>query len=122
MARPRRGRFRQRTTDLGLHIDVTNVGEALDPLDGASDHPLAPEVAWGYVEDWLASELVWIPLPTSRHSEVLGHLIARYRIAGNLVPDAQLAALAVEHGVAVCSTDTDFARFTELRWINPLAR
>jgi predicted nucleic acid-binding protein len=42
-------------------------------------------------------------------------------ITGNLVPDAHLAALAIEHGVAVASTDTDFARFTEVRWVNPLA-
>lgn len=41
---------------------------------------------------------------------------------GNLVPDAQLAALALEHGLAVASTDTDFARFTEVRWENPLAQ
>jgi predicted nucleic acid-binding protein len=37
-----------------------------------------------------------------------------------LVPDAQLAALAIEHGVPVVSADGDFARFAELRWINPL--
>jgi len=35
--------------------------------------------------------------------------------------DAQLAALAVEHGLTLCSADTDFARFTDLRWANPLS-
>ncbi len=40
---------------------------------------------------------------------------------GNLIPDAQLAALAIEHGLTVISADTDFARFTEIRWENPLA-
>jgi len=38
-----------------------------------------------------------------------------------LVPDAHLAALAIEHGLTLCSTDGDFARFPELRWLNPLA-
>jgi predicted nucleic acid-binding protein len=52
---------------------------------------------------------------------VLGSLIRRYRLAGNLIPDAHLAALAVEHGLQVCSADTDFARFGEIRWHNPLA-
>jgi predicted nucleic acid-binding protein len=41
-------------------------------------------------------------------------------VGGNLIPDAQLAAPAIEHGVPICSTDTDFARFRELRWIEPL--
>jgi predicted nucleic acid-binding protein len=50
-----------------------------------------------------------------------GELVKRYQLRGNLIPDAHLAALAIEHGVAVCSADTDFARFTGLRWINPLA-
>ncbi len=44
----------------------------------------------------------------------------RHDARGNLVPDAQLAALALEHGLTVCSTDTDFARFTEVSWENPL--
>lgn len=41
-------------------------------------------------------------------------------VHGNLVPDAHLAALAIEHGLILCSTDSDFARFPALRWTNPL--
>ena len=62
----------------------------------------------------------WVPGPMERHEEILGSLITRYRITGNLVTDAHLAAIAVEHGLAVCSADTDFARFTEVRRWNPL--
>jgi len=51
---------------------------------------------------------------------VLGRLIEDHQIRGALVTDAQLAALAIDHGVALASTDADFARFRELRWINPL--
>jgi len=47
--------------------------------------------------------------------------MARYELAGNLIPDAMLAALAIEHGLTVCSADTDFARFDEITWVNPLA-
>ncbi|MFW5894031.1 MAG: hypothetical protein ACOCUY_02745 [Verrucomicrobiota bacterium] len=43
-------------------------------------------------------------------------------ISANLVPDAHLAALAVEHGLTLCSADGDFARFPDLRWRNPLAK
>ena len=42
-------------------------------------------------------------------------------VFGDLVPDAHLAALAMEHGLTVCSSDRDFARFPRLRWMNPLA-
>jgi toxin-antitoxin system PIN domain toxin len=87
----------------------------------ASAKPLKPAQAWRFVDAWLGLPTVWIPQPTERHVEVLGSLIARYQIAGNLVPDAHLAAIAVQHGLEVCSADTDFARFTEVRWLNPLA-
>jgi toxin-antitoxin system PIN domain toxin len=83
--------------------------------------PLDPAEAWQRVEEWLANDIVWVPTPTSRHADALGGLIKRYQPRGNLVTDAQLAALAIEHGVEVCSADTDFARFTEIRWHNPLA-
>jgi uncharacterized protein len=62
-----------------------------------------------------------VPSATDRHVEVLGGLVTRYQLRGNGVPDAHLAALAIEHGVLLCSVDTDFARFTEVRWVNPLA-
>lgn len=84
-------------------------------------NPLAPADAWRQVEDWLAAPAAWIPVPGPSHAELFGELIVHYEITGNLVPDAQLAALALEHGLTVCSTDTDFARFTEVGWDNPLA-
>jgi predicted nucleic acid-binding protein len=59
-------------------------------------------------------------MPTPAHAEVLGGLIDRYQLRANLIPDASLAALAIEHGLALYSSDTDFARFDEIRWINPL--
>lgn len=88
----------------------------------ASDQPLTPDEAWSYVEEWLAAEVVWVPEPTSHHADVLGSLLTTYQVRGNLISDAQLAALAVEHGLTVCSADTDFARFKEIRWENPLQR
>ena len=87
----------------------------------ASDHPLNPDAAWAFVERWLAAPTAWVPVPTDRHAAVLGALVRKYRLAGNLIPDAHLAALAIEHGLEICSADTDFARFTEIRWNNPVA-
>jgi uncharacterized protein len=87
----------------------------------AADRPLTPGEAWDQVEMWLSAGPSWIPEPTERHAAVLGDLVRRYQLRANLVADGHLAALAFEHGVTVCSADTDFARFTEVRWLNPLA-
>ena len=86
----------------------------------AAAHPLSPEQAWSYVEASLAAPAAWIPAPTERHAEVLGTLVRTYQLRANLISDARLAALAIEHGLSVCSADTDFARFAEIRWENPI--
>ncbi|MGI8680806.1 MAG: TA system VapC family ribonuclease toxin [Mycobacteriales bacterium] len=86
----------------------------------ASERPLSPPEAWAQVQDWLAADTAWIPQPTDRHAEVLGGLVTSYQLRGNLVSDAQLAAIAIEHGLTLYSADTDFARFREVRWENPL--
>jgi uncharacterized protein len=83
--------------------------------------PLTSADALDIVDAWLAAPVTWIPAATERHAAVFGDLVRRYRLSGNLVPDAHLAAIAIEHGVEVISADTDFARFTEVRWSNPLA-
>lgn len=77
--------------------------------------------AWRQVEAWLDSPVAWIPQPTGAHREVLGTLLVHHGAHANLVPDAHLAALAIEHGLVLCSSDSDFARFPGLRWDNPLS-
>ena len=83
--------------------------------------PLRPAIAWQYVEEWLALDNVWIPEPGPRHATILGSLLGLPQMTSRLVPDAHLAALAIEHGLALCSTDGDFAKFPGLDWRNPLA-
>ena len=87
----------------------------------AVEQPLEVSGAWRQVEEWLDSPSVRVPVPTERHREVLGRLIAATRAQGNLVSDAHVAALAIEHGLTLCSTDSDFARFPGLKWENPLS-
>ena len=70
---------------------------------------------------WLDHDAAWVPGPTERHTRTLGRLLTETRAQGNLVSDAPLAALAIEHGLTLCSTDRDFAAFPGLRWQNPLA-
>jgi len=85
-------------------------------------NPLSAADAWSYVESWLRMEPVWIPPVTERTAVVLGRLLVATNAGANLVPDAQLAAIAIEHGLVVFSADTDFGRFPEVRWENPLAQ
>ncbi len=83
--------------------------------------PMSSAGAWEHVESWLDTPSVWIPQPSFGHREILGRLIRDLDIRANLVPDAALAALCIEHGLTMVSADSDFARFTEIRWVNPVA-
>jgi hypothetical protein len=85
------------------------------------ERPAPIRSAWQQVEEWLDCEAAWIPAPTERHRQVLGRLVTEATVRANLVPDAHLAALAIEHGLVLASTDGDFARFPGLRFENPLA-
>ena len=87
----------------------------------ASARPLTPEQAASFVADWLEPEVSWIPLEGPGHGRILSDLMTRYQLRGNIISVAHLAALAIEHGLEVCSNDSDFARFSEVRWINPVA-
>lgn len=84
--------------------------------------PAVPvSVAWTQVQRWLDVDVVWTPEPTDRHRAVFSTLVPQLGESSKLVSDAHLAALAIEHGLTLCSTDGDFARFRGLEWENPLA-
>jgi toxin-antitoxin system PIN domain toxin len=83
--------------------------------------PLRPEQALDLVDGWLARPCTTVVAPTQRHAVVLRELIATTGTAGNLTTDAHLAALAIEHGATVCSTDADFRRFSGVVVVDPLA-
>ena len=77
--------------------------------------------AWDQVSRWLDHPNVWTPIPGEQHRPLLHALLPHARGRANLIPDAHLAALAIEHGLTLCSADGDFARFPGLSWMNPLA-
>ena len=83
--------------------------------------PLSLAQAVARVQSWLDQPCVRLANPTERHWVVFRKLMVAGQAAGNLVTDAHLAALAIEHGCTLCSTDSDFSRFPGLRWRNPLA-
>lgn len=83
--------------------------------------PVSTAEAWRQVGEWLACESVWTPLPGDTHADIVGRFLKAPWMTSRLVPDAHLAALAIEHGLTLCSSDGDFARFPGLKWENPLA-
>jgi uncharacterized protein len=82
-----------------------------DPLDLAD--------AAGIVRGWLDAPAATVLHPTARHADILSGLLSPTGTAANLVNDAHLAALALEHGGEVVSFDADFARFPGVRWTAP---
>ncbi|MCX7621338.1 MAG: type II toxin-antitoxin system VapC family toxin [Acidimicrobiales bacterium] len=84
------------------------------------EQPLAPSAAIAYLEQWRAHPSVAVPEPTDRHPRILEHLLSATGVGGNLVSDAHIAALAIEHGATLCSVDSDFARFPGLNWLDPI--
>jgi uncharacterized protein len=84
------------------------------------ERPASMNEAWSLAESWLDCPNVWVPAPTQNHRAVLAGLLRLPSIRSNLVPDVHLAALAMEHGLTLCSADADFARFPGLKWMNPL--
>jgi toxin-antitoxin system PIN domain toxin len=84
--------------------------------------PLLLVQAFGIIRDLLALPGVALIQPGPRHLEILERLVSEHNIIGSGISDAVLAAIAIEHGAALASSDRDFRRFETLRWINPLAR
>ncbi len=82
--------------------------------------PLGVDTSFDVVDRWLARPQATIVQPTARHARVVRELLGPLGTAGNLVPDAHLAALAIEHGAELYSADADFSRFPRVRWVNPL--
>ncbi|MDE0606203.1 MAG: PIN domain-containing protein [Acidimicrobiaceae bacterium] len=83
--------------------------------------PLTPAEAWALVQSWLDAPNAWAPQAGRGYPEILGRLIRDLHLGANLIPDAALAALCIEHGLSIVSADSDFGRFTELEWLNPFA-
>ncbi|MGH7636893.1 MAG: type II toxin-antitoxin system VapC family toxin [Gemmatimonadaceae bacterium] len=83
--------------------------------------PLPANDALAIVDSWLAQPPVVVVHPGEEHWTLLRRFLKDSGTAGNLTMDAHLAVLAMEHGAELYSTDSDFARFPGLRWLNPLA-
>jgi uncharacterized protein len=85
------------------------------------ERPLSTTEAEAAISAWLTQPVAGILDPGERHWDILCGLVSEGQASGPLVMDAVLAAIALEHGATVCTTDRDFSRFSGLKWMNPLA-
>ena len=82
--------------------------------------PLSASEAMAAIAAWLAQPAAGVIEPGERHWDILRELVREGQASGSLVMDAVLAAIALEHGATLCTTDRDFSRFARLKWRNPL--
>jgi toxin-antitoxin system PIN domain toxin len=86
------------------------------------EHPLSLEQALARIQSWFDQPCTRVIRPTEQHWTTFRQLLDDGQAVANLVTDAHIAALAIEHGCTLASTDADFLRFPRLKWINPLKR
>ena len=106
---------------VGISWNVLLAFIRITTRSGLFRNPLSIKSAFDLIESWLSNPSVTIVHPGPRHLAILRDLLQRTGTGGNLSSDAHLAALAIENDAELCSSDTDFARFTSLKWTNPLA-
>jgi uncharacterized protein len=105
---------------LGLSWIVVLAFLRLTTRSGLFTQPLSIEAALDLVQLWLDCEAVRLVHPGPKHAKIFRELLLKSGAGGNLTSDAHLAALAIEHDAELCSADRDFARFSGLRWRDPL--
>jgi toxin-antitoxin system PIN domain toxin len=87
----------------------------------AFEQPLSFDEATAAAKAWLDQPCAGVAEPGERHWEILVEVGGSGQAVGPLLTDAALAAIAIEHGAVLHTTDRDFARFPGLKWVNPLA-
>lgn len=120
LARPWLEKTLSDRTTVGLSWTVLLAFLRLSTRSAVFTAPLSSDEALDIVDGWLELPSVVVVQPGRRHAALLRDLLAQVGTAGNLVTDAHLAALSIEYGAELCSSDADFSRFPGVRWVDPL--
>lgn len=113
-------RLTGRTNTMGLawpvlfaFIEATTGPDLLAP-------PATTGQAWAKVQRWLDATTAWTPGPGAQHARLVTELLSQTATSGRSVWAAHLAALAIEHGLTVASTNPVYRRLAGVRWFDPL--
>jgi toxin-antitoxin system PIN domain toxin len=106
---------------VGLCWPVLNAFIRIGTNPRLHQRPLTLKEATERVQSWFDQPCVRLIQPTDQHWTIFQQMLRAGNAVGNLVSDAHLAALAVEHSCVLHSTDADFSRFRGLKWKNPIA-
>ena len=109
------------TETVGLSSQALLAFLRLTTRQGLFARPLAIADAFDVIGEWLGLPNVVLLEAGPRHWHIMRSLLIPAGVGGNLVGDAHLAALAIEHGCVLCSADRDFERFPGLKFRNPIA-
>jgi toxin-antitoxin system PIN domain toxin len=107
---------------VGLCWPVLNAFIRIGTNPRLHQRPLTIKEAIDRVQGWLDQPCLRVLQPTDQHWQIFQRMLSEGKALGNLVSDAHLAALAVEHNAILYSTDADFSRFRGLKWKNPVAK
>ena len=110
------------TQPVGLCWPVLNAFIRIGTNPRLHQRPLLLREAVLRVQSWLHQPCVQLVQPTDSHWEIFQRVLLASQAVANLVSDAHVAALAIEHNAVLFSTDADFTRFRGLKWKNPLAQ
>ena len=106
---------------LGLDWSIIVAFMRVSTLPSVVTDPPDAQYTASIVESWLEIPHMFMVQPGPDHLKIVTDLLAATGRGGNLVPDAHIAAIAIEHDAEVHTNDRDFRRFPGLRWRNPLA-
>ncbi len=104
----------------GLSWQVITAFLRISTNPRAFPQPFNLQEAIEIVDEWLALPNIEILTPTANHWTIFQNLIIEGQTKAALMMDAHLAALAIEHGATLATTDRDFSKFSALKTINPL--
>jgi toxin-antitoxin system PIN domain toxin len=93
----------------------------LTTVPAVMKNPISGKTGCDHVDAWLACDHIQIASPGPRHWQIFAELVRTLSLVQNSIPDAHLAAMAIEHGYELCSADRGFERFRNLNWRNPIA-
>lgn len=107
--------------DFGMSWQVITAFLRISTNPKAFPHPFGLQEAVDIVAEWLQHPRIVILSPTENHWDIFQDLIKEGQTKAALMMDAHLAALAIEHGATLATTDNDFSKFSSLKTTNPLS-